>query len=101
MKHIRIPVTTGHYEAGWFGYLYVWQGQPNGAVGTRLEMNDPREFPSQGMRWEDPIGVDALGGPLVMPLEEDSWGIMADHYPDLRRRGGVEYKQGVKWVAKV
>lgn len=102
MKHIRIPVTMGPQEAGWFGYLYMWQGQPNGAVGTRLQMNDPRDFRGLGqMKWEDPIGTDALAGDKIVPLMSDADDIMHDYYPHLRQSGSLQEKQGRQWVFPV
>jgi len=101
MKHIRIPVTTGHMEAGWFGYLYLWQCQSNGAVGTRLQMNDPREFPSKGMTWEEPMGVEAVGYDNIIPLEVDALDILNDHYPHLKRCGTHQTKMGRQWVGAV
>lgn len=99
MMQIRIPVSMGHVEAGWFGYLHMWQCQPNGAIGTRLEMNDPRDSSLRGMRWEETIGADALGPDHhLVPLEEDSMGVMIDHYPHLSRVGAIQHKIGKAWV---
>lgn len=99
MRHIRIPVTTGHPEAGWFGFLYMWQCQSNGAVGTRLQMNDPREPISNWLRmyWEDTQGFDALAGPDV-PLEKDAEAIMEEFYPHLRVCGDLDIKVGRAWI---
>lgn len=101
MKHIRIPVTTGHQEAGWFGYLYLWQAQRNGAIGARLHMNDPRSWRRMDWDWDDTIGVDALGEcHHPVSLEEDSLGVMIDHFPNLRRAGTLEVKVGRQWQIK-
>lgn len=101
LTHIRIPVTTGHPEAGWFGYLYLWQAQRNGAVGARLQMNDPRDFTKRDMDWEDTVGVDALGDfHAPVSLEEDSWGIIHDHFPHLHRAGTPQVKVGRHWHGK-
>lgn len=100
MRQIRIPVSTGHEEAGWFGFLYMWQGQPNGAVGTRLQMNDPRKPFSNWLRmeWEDTIGVDALAENHTVPLEQDATAIMGDFYPHLRVVGTTQVKSGRQWI---
>lgn len=97
LKHIRIPVTTGHPEAGWFGYLYLWQAQSNGAVGTRLHMNDPLSSQPREWFWEDAIGVDAIGYDNIVPLEQDAMNIIHDHYPRLRVVGTVQVKSGRVW----
>jgi hypothetical protein len=101
MKHIRIPVTTGHQEAGWFGYLYLWQAQTNGAVGARLHMNDPRSWGKMDWDWEDTVAVDALGqSHESITLEQDSWAIIHDHFPHLRVAGSCEVKMGRQWMIK-
>lgn len=97
LKHIRIPVTTGHPEAGWFGYLYLWQAQSNGAVGTRLHMNNPLSSQPRDWFWEDAIGVDAIGYDNIVPLEQDAMDIIHDHYPRLRVVGTVQVKSGRVW----
>jgi len=102
MEHIRIPVSTGHPEAGWFGYLYLWQSQRNGAIGARLHMNDPLSWRRMDWDWDDTVGVDALG-PDHHPvsLEEDSWAIIHDHFPTLRVAGTPQVKVGAQWHGKV
>lgn len=97
MRQIRIPVSCGHPEADWFGYLYFWQCQPNGAVGSRLHMNDPLSSHPREWFWEEPIGVDAIGYGNTIPLEQDALDIMHDHYPRLRVVGTVQVKSGRVW----
>lgn len=102
LKHIRIPVSINHPEAGWFGYLYLWQFQRNGAIGARLHMNDPRSWRRTEWEWDETVGVDALGDfHHDVSLEEDSWGIIADHFPHVRVVGTPEVKVGREWHGKV
>lgn len=99
MEHIRIPVSYNHPEAGWFGYLYFWRDMPNGAVGTRLQMNDPRLGSGLSkMEWDDTRGFGGLSGDLPVTLREDAEAIMHDSYPYLRRAGDDQVKSGRYWV---
>jgi hypothetical protein len=102
MKHIRIPVSTGHPEAGWFGYLYLWQCQRNGAIGARLHMNDPRSWRRQDWEWDETRAIDALGpSHSPVPLEQDVVDILHDHFPHLRMAGTIQVKVGREWHGKV
>lgn len=102
LKHIRIPVTTGHPEAGWFGYLYLWQAQSNGAIGARLHMNDPRSWRKMDWAWDDTVAIDALGeSHEPCPLEVDAFAIINDHFPHLTMAGTPQVKVGREWHGKV
>jgi hypothetical protein len=96
MRHLRLPVTWGHEEAGNFGLLYIWQAQPNGAVGTRLHVLDSTQWPYQ-WEWADAQGHDALAKGCEVPLEEDVALIMNDFYPHLRKFGSLATKVGTSW----
>lgn len=91
-------MSCGHPEAGWFGYLYMWQCQPNGTVGTRLHMNDALSPSSRDWEWEPVITADPIGYDNPLPLEEDSWGILSDFYPHLYRVGQLEVRHGRSWM---
>lgn len=102
MKHIRIPVTdrspeSRDGEGAWFGYLYAWQFQSNGAVGTRLELIDDRSFPSVKI-WDETKGFEAMGAGYAVPLEQDVLDILAEGYKGWGPAGSVQYKVGRHWV---
>jgi hypothetical protein len=101
MKHIRIPVTDRSIlardgEGAWHGYLYLWQGQPNGAVGSRLQWIDETSYPYT-RTWEETQGHQGLAQGWEKPLEEDALDILNDHYKVVQA-GMPQVKQGRFWV---
>lgn len=94
MKHIRIPVTMGHPEAGWFGYVYLWQSQRNGVVGSRLQWFDPRHGGSPD--WEETQSHDRLHPMAEESFEDDAHDIIAEHY-NLTLAGSTQSKRGRHW----
>jgi hypothetical protein len=101
MKHIRIPVTdrstsSRDGEGAWFGYIYLWQCQENGAVGSRLQWIDGTSWPYTEA-WEETQGHQGLAEGWEKPLEEDALDILNDHYKVVQA-GTPQIKMGRFWV---
>lgn len=101
MKHIRIPVSdrspySKNAEGAWFGYVYFWQCQPDGAVGSRLEWKSPlNSFESI---WEEPQGHEKLAEGFEVPFEQDVLDIIHDDYNRLVVAGVMQTKVGRHWI---
>lgn len=102
MKHIRIPITdthhtSPHYEGAWFGYIYAWQAQRNGAVSTRIQWFDPRNWPNTPT-WDDVSTWDRLPEDCTVSFEDDVKDMIEEHTPFIYQAGAIQHKVGAHWV---
>lgn len=103
MKHIRIPVTdrspySKNAEGAWFGYVYFWQCQPNGAVSSRLEWKSPFDRFESSFAWEEPQCHEKLAEGSEVPFEQDVLDIINDDYNRLVVAGRAQTKMGRQWI---
>ncbi len=97
MRHVRIPVSWGHEEAGNFGFLYFWQDMPHGAIGSRLLYVDNTVWPYQ-KEWDNTRGHSALAESERVPFEQDIFDIMSDCYGWVRQAGTLQTRSGRQWI---